>query len=113
MHAAVPPTAPLPRGDLPRKRPKDGPTEEFLPVMLYEDGEGRLVVIDARTPQRAPAPDAPLLRIGRARLARHHLAPPVLERLLEAGHAVVDGADALNVLLAFSSCLGPARGDRY
>lgn len=79
----------------------------MIPVLLFEDVEGRMVVVDARIP-RAPRTGTPMLRIGRARLALHHLAPAVVARLEASGQVTVDGPDALNVLLAFADGVGRA-----
>lgn len=79
---------------------------DLIPVMLFEDGHGRLVVVDSRPLQPTRPPGGQLLRIGRTRLALHHLAPQVVSRLMVDGHVVVEGADALNVLLAFANGLG-------
>lgn len=82
---------------------------EVIPVQLFEDAQGRLVVVDGRS-ARATRPDAgPLLRIGRTRLALHHLTTAVAGRLAAQGAVVVDGPDALNVLLALADATGRER----
>lgn len=83
--------------------------EDAFAVVLFEDEAGRLVVVDAQA--RSGRTDAlgPLLRIGRARVMLRHLGAPVTARLLSEGHVVVDGADGLNVLLAFAHELGTTR----
>lgn len=91
----------------------DGPppvrVREVIPVNLFEDADGRLVVVDGRV-RPPPHPDTgPLLRIGRTRLALHHLAPSTLDRLAARGSVVVDGPDALNVLLALADFYGGGR----
>lgn len=100
---------PAPRGAFPAKRPMAG-THDLVPVMLFEDGFGRLVVVDSRRPVPAKPAGTPLLRIGRAQLALHHLAPQVVGRLVSEGQVTVEGADALNVLLAFANGLGTPTG---
>lgn len=74
--------------------------DETLAVTLFEDAAGRLVIVDDR--DRPPHGSGPLLRIGRARIVLRHLGTQVTARLLTDGHVVVDGPDALNVLLAFA-----------
>lgn len=81
---------------------------DILSVTLFEDRAGRLLLVA----EAAPPPvteDGALLRIGRARIPAHHLAPAVVERLLARGHVRVDGPDALNVLLAFADATAQAR----
>lgn len=81
---------------------------EVIPVHLFEDAQGRLLVVDGRVGR--PRPDAgPLLRIGRTRLALHRLAPAAAERLAAQGVVVVEGPDALNVLLALADASGRDR----
>lgn len=87
----------------PRPAPMPG---DVLPVVLYEDGAGRLVVVDAGRIEALPGDAGPLLRIGRARIVPRHLTAPVAARLARDGHATAEGPDALNVLLAFASGLG-------
>ena len=74
--------------------------DDMLAVTLFEDAAGRLVIVDES--ERLPRGNGPLLRIGRARIVLRHLGAPVMTRLLSHGHVVVNGADALNVLLAFA-----------
>lgn len=105
MDTVLPQPGPTPRGDFPVDRTMTAP-RDLIPVMLFEDGHGRLVVVDARPARPSRPLDAQLLRIGRAHLALHHLAPQVVSRLMVDGHVVVEGADALNVLLAFANGLG-------
>lgn len=88
-------------------------SDDFIPVTLFEDAAGRLVVVDSRTARGLQALDGPLARVGRTRLALHHLAPAVTARLVAEGRAAVDGPDALNVLLAFATGLGARRADAY
>jgi hypothetical protein len=104
---------PLPSGTAPGAGPGSAVAPgrrrggEVIPVTLFEDAAGRMVVVDARGGRGACAA-APLLRLGRARLALHHLAPAVGARLEATGQVTVDGPDALNVLLAFADGVGRA-----
>ena len=84
---------------------------DLIPVMLFEDTRGRLVVVDSRAASTR-ALDSELVRIGRTRLALHHLAATVAARLTTEGVVTVEGAYALNVLLAFANGLGPGTLDR-
>ena len=93
-------------------RAAPGPAD-LVPVTLFEDAAGRLVVVDARTPRGVQALDGPLVRLGRTRLALHHLAPDVVSRLVADGRVTVDGPDAVNVLLAFATGLGVGPADAY
>lgn len=77
--------------------------DDRLAVNLYEDSAGRVVVMEARS---AAAHDAGLMPIGAARIVLRHLAPPVATRLLRDGHTIVEGDDALNVLLAYAHQAG-------
>ena len=92
------------RPDAPRPRAAvDGP----LQVVLFEDEAGRLLVVDARI--GAPGALAvPAVRLGRAALLLRHLGSSTADRLRVDGQAVVDGADAVNVLLAFADALARA-----
>lgn len=81
----------------------------MIPVHLFEDADRRLVVVDGRRAYSCLADTGPLLRIGRTRLALHHLAPATLERLATRGTVVVEGPDALNVLLALADVSAGAR----
>jgi hypothetical protein len=104
------PSTPLPpsvEGVAPRR----AHVSDIVPVTLFEDMHGRLVVVDARGPRESHATDGPLLRIGRTRLALHHLAPPLRTRLADHGAVTVEGQDALNVLLAFADAVGSGGDD--
>jgi hypothetical protein len=104
LHARAQPGASLAR------RPMAG-SPDLIPVILFEDTRGRLVVVDSRLPPSRPL-DGQLVRIGRTRLALRHLASTVATQLLGEGAVTVEGADALNVLLAFANGLTPGTGDR-
>lgn len=81
----------------------------ILPVTLFEDAAGRLVLVaEGDAP---PMTGEPLLRIGRARIPARHIAATVVQRLRARGHASVDGPDALNVLLAFADSVAARSGD--
>lgn len=95
---------PAPRGGRDHTAQAPCPMDDILSVVLFEDVAGRLVLVDAR--REPPQDDGAMLRIGRARIVLRHLGMPVTTRLLADGHVAVDGADALNVLLAFADELG-------
>jgi hypothetical protein len=109
MDTVLPPHDLAPNGAHPARRAMAG-NHDLIPVTLFEDAQGRLVVVDSRLPP-ARALDPALVRIGRTRLALRHLAPPVATELLGEGVVTVEGADALNVLLAFANGLAPGSGD--
>lgn len=82
--------------------------DDVIPVSLFEDARGRLVVVDGRVRGDPTPADGPLLRMGRLRIALHHLSPPVAARLVADGMVATEGPDALNVLLAFADTFGAA-----
>lgn len=111
MHLDAAPADPrrsAPRGARADADPAHARVDDILPVLLFEDVAGRLVLVDARY-AALRQDDGPLLRIGRARIVLRHLGAQVTARLLADGRVVVEGADALNVLLAFADELGAAR----
>ena len=85
------------------------PRVDVIPATLFEDVDGRLVVVDARCAPHASINDTPLLRIGSVRLTLPHLRPSVVGQLATQGYATVEGPDAVTVLLAFAAAV--ERGD--
>lgn len=92
----VPGVRPMPVGDT--------GDDDMIEVAVYEQPDGRLVLFQcAFTGDAAASRNDALLRIGRARIALHHLSAQAAATLLAHGTVVVEGPDALNVLLALVS----------